>query len=285
MKLGFRAFLLTFAGEAIVIIAAWIPRRHLADVHSASVTILWASLFACGTAIVIGLSLPIQSWTRTRLRLTSITLSIILAILSYTLAFAVTGGAIAGLIFPLLLVFLGGATFALVGIFWKGGLVSAAVSLAVVLLIGYSLSAAPFLAARRRPTHITVVKYIPEATSQLRILSSPGTEISEFERSTLSTLNLHGVLQISRTFSLGAASGHLSHMIIVLEHPVAGDTALSEPDTDIVYLQEGNAWKTLPENSKVTFRKVELYPISGNCTAIAVWNSLGQQSATGGPCW
>ena len=196
-----------------------------------------------------------------------------------------TGGAIAGLIFPLLLIFLGGATFALVGIFWKGGLASAAVSLGVILLIGYSLSAAPFLAARRHLTHITVVKYIPEATSQVRIFPTPGTEISEFERSTLSTLNLHGVLQISRTFSLGPASGQLSHMIVVLEHPVAVATELSEPDTDVVYLQEGEAWKTLPENSKVTFRKVELYPISGNCTAIAVWNSLGQQSAVGGPCW
>ena len=82
MKLAFRAFLLTFAGEAIVILAAWIPRRHAADVHSASVTILWASLFACGMAIVIGLILPMQTWTHNRLRLTSIILSVILAILS-----------------------------------------------------------------------------------------------------------------------------------------------------------------------------------------------------------
>ena len=285
MKLASRGFLLAFAGEAIVILAAWIPRRRVPDYHDASVTIVWAALFACTAGVTLGLIPPVKGWMERRGRLVSLALSVASAIIAYAVAFAVTGGAIAGLTFPLLLVFLGGSTFAIVGLFWKGGLASAVACLGAILLLGLGFSALPLLTTRGRMTHITVVKYTPNNSLQLKIVSAPGVEISEFDRSKLSSLDMHGVLEINRTFSLGPASVNPSHMIIVLTHPVLVTTKLPEPETDVIYLQQGNEWKKLPEHSRTTFREVELYPISGNCTAVAVWNTLVQQGATGGPCW
>jgi hypothetical protein len=285
MKLALRGFLLALAGEAVVVLAAWIPRRYVQDYHDASATIVWAGLFACATGISVGLISPLKRWMEQRGPLVSIALSVASAIIAYAVAFALTGGTITGLAFPLLLVFLGGSAFAIVGLFWKGGLASAAACLGVILILGLGFSALPFLTTRGRMTHITVVKYTSDNSPQLKIVSAPGVEISEFDRPKLSNLGLHGVLEINRTFSLGPASVNPSHVIIVLTHPVLVITKLPEPESDVIYLQEGNEWKKLPEHSHTTFREVELYPINGNCTAVAVWNTLVQQAGIGGPCW
>jgi hypothetical protein len=285
MKTALRGFSLALIGETVVIVVAWISRRRPTDYHDVSVAIVWASLYACTIGLSAGLLLPAKGWASRRIRPISIAFSVISAILAYAAAFAVTGGTIVGLAFPLLLVFLGGSTFAIVGTYWKGGLVSAAACLAAVLLLGLGLSSLPFLTTRGRLTHIPVVKYTQDNSTQPKIVSAPGVEISEFDKSKLSSLDLHGVVEINRTFSLGPASANPSHMIIILTHPILVTARLPEPETDIIYLQQDNEWKKVPEHSRTTFREVELYPISGNCTAVSVWNTLVQQSAVGGPCW
>jgi hypothetical protein len=283
-KIGL-AVILAAIGQGVVISIAWCARKQGRTSEQLLMTILWAGLFAGLAGVVVGLLDSALSTGKRWSRTLSVLAAAALAILGYVMAFLATVGMIRNLTFPLLLIFLAGSVFAFVSLFWRGRLVSGAVSLAMILAIGFSSTALFWVTERRNHMYITVVRLVPRETTELKILPMPGIEIGQFDRETLSSLGLRGEAWVTNTFSLGPKDGPPSHAIIILTHLPSQSVSLHEPKTNITYVQDESVWKQIPTDARLSWRKIELYPIQGNCAFVSVWQHLGQHTGTGGPCW
>jgi hypothetical protein len=184
-----------------------------------------------------------------------------------------------------MLMFLSGSVAAFLDAFWPSKLIAAAVSIVVILTLGFSTSSLFWITKRGHPTRITVVKLVKLATPELTITWQPESEPDEFEREQLQKLGLQGEAKVSSVYDLGPRPGNTWHTLIVLTQPLAGEVRLGEGNGDVVYVQRDSNWTRFPADASLSWRKVEMYPIPTNCTMIAVWYSLMQQAGSGGPCW
>jgi hypothetical protein len=270
--------------EAVLITVASFGGKRTNASEVLRITALWATFFAAFTAIAVALINSLLTRAR-RPRLSSLALSILLAVGFYIFVFAFTGGYIRNIEYPLMLIFLSGSVAAFLDAFWPSKLIAAAVSIVVILTLGFGAFSLFWITKRRHPTRITVVKLVNLATPDLRITWQPESEPDEFEREQLQKLGLHGEAKVSIVYDLGPRQGNPWHTLIVLTQPLAGEVRLGEGNGDVVYVQRDSTWTRFPPGASLSWRKVEMYPIPSNCTAITVWYRLDQQAGSGGPCW
>jgi hypothetical protein len=210
--------------------------------------------------------------------------SISLAVVCYIFAFVFTAGYILNVQYPLLIIFLAGSVPAFVDTFWRGKSISAAVSVLIILAMGMTVPAMFSLTKRRSPMRITVVKHTPQGDTDLKVIWRD-SEPDEFEKGQLKMLGLHGEAEVSNVFNLGPTQANISHTLIVLTQPLAHEVHLAEARDNVVYIQQGSAWRKFPPDASVSWRKIELYQAGRNCTVVLVWYGLGHQAGSGGPCW
>jgi hypothetical protein len=280
----FRSFLIALMSEVVLItVASFGGKRNNAS-ELLRITALWATLFAAFIAIAVALTNRFLTRAR-RPRLSSLAFSILLALGFYIFVLGFSGGYSRNIEYPLILIFLSGSVAAFLDAFWPSKLTAAAVSIVVVLMLGFSTSSLFWITKRRHATRITVVKFVKLATPDLKITWQPANEPDEFEREQLQKLSPHGEAKISSVYDLGPKQGNPWHTLIVLTKPLAEEVRLGEGKGDVVYVQRDSTWTRFPPNATVSWRKVEMYPIPQNCTAIMVWYRLDQQAGSGGPCW
>jgi hypothetical protein len=280
----FRSFLVALLSEAVLITVASFGGMRTNASEVLRITALWAAFFAALVAIAVALTNSLFMRARRR-RLSTLALSILLAGGFYIFVLTFTGGYIKNIGYPLMLIFLSGSVAAFLDAFWPSKLIAAAVSIVVILTLGFSASSLFWFTKRRHPMRITVVKLVKLTTPELRITWQPESEPDEFEREQLQKLGLQGEAKVSSVYDLGPRQGNPWHTLIVLTQPLAGEVRLGEGNGDVVYIQRDSTWTRFPPDATLSWRKVEMYPIPSNCTAIMVWYRLDQQAGSGGPCW
>jgi hypothetical protein len=280
-----RPFLVALFGEALIVTIASLGGKRTNPWEVFRITTIWATAFAVLTGTTVALAHSFIANRVLRPRFTSLSLSISLAGACYFLALVLTGGYILNVQYPLFIVFLSGSVPAFVDAFWPSKSIAAAVSILVILTIGFSGPALLWITKRRQPVRITFVKLTPQASPDLKITWQPDSEPDEFERAQLRDLGLHGEARMTHVYDLGPHVGTLSHTMIVLTRPPVQEVHLGEGKGNLVYLQRDSTWQKVPPDASVSWRKIEMYQTSSNCAAVQVWYRLDEQSGAGGPCW
>jgi hypothetical protein len=208
-----------------------------------------------------------------------------LALFSYVLSYEITQGSIRNVVFPLLLIFLAGSIPAFVGVFWNKKITFIFLSLVFVVALGLGPAALFRLTERGRPIRVTVIKLLPSESADFKIVPQSGVDIEPSEVQMISGFHLRGVAVVVQTIEMGPEKGSTAHTVIILSQALSAPVSLAEGATSVAYVQDGSNWRKIPPDAVLSWRKIELYPISPQCTGVAVWRRIGRRITNQGPCW
>lgn len=248
------------------------------------ITLLWVVIFAlAASGILFSLRTALnRSW------IIAVLLGAAIAVTGYLVAILITGGYIANLGYPLLLIFLAGSVSASLAARQTKSKIAAyspLIALTVILILGTLSSVLVRYSLRHQGIRVAVVKLTPIGGKDLELGAALGVKPTEDDRRRLMSLGLKGQAVFTQIVEYGPKNTAVNHMMIVVTHPFNEDVDLPEPQDDVVFVQQKDGWEKIPHDAKLSSRKVELYPGQSGCALLSVWKSPGHQNVTQGLCW
>ncbi len=278
-----RTFSITLAAQGIIVLLSWWLNLHR-DSAGLKITLLWVIIFALVTPPVLFLLRTAlnKSW------IVAVLLGAVVAVVGYTLAALLSGGYIANLGYPLLLVFLASsipASLAARETKSKIAAYSPLIAFTVILAFGAVSSVLLRDSVRHQRIRIAVVKLTSIDREGLEIGVGLGINPTEYDREMLTQLGLKGRAVFTEIVEYGPNNTTVNHMMIIVTHPFSEDVVLPEPQGDVAFVQQKDGWERIPSDAKLSWRKVELYSDQSRCTLLSVWKSPGHENITQGLCW